>query len=121
MTQNQNQPKNKKRISATAWVYLRDNYPDDVKQMHRVDIPVNSFNTLLKKRSRRSKKPKQKKAKTNQQKYGQELGEIIDWLEENCNDQFYAKFQKGSWDDPNKVVEFFFMEETDAMAFKLMF
>jgi len=112
-----------KRISATAWTHLKRTYPDDVSKMHHLNIPVNRFNVFLTKALRRKKlkKLRDKEKITNIDRYGQQLGYILDWLDENCNDMYYAENEGISQFTANMTVGFYFMEETDAMAFKLMF
>jgi len=112
-----------KRISATGWTHLKRTYPDDVSKMHHLNIPVNRFNVFLTKQLRRKRKEKlqDKEKVTNIDRYGQQLGYILDWLDENCNDMYYAENEGISQFTPDMTVGFYFMEETDAMAFKLMF
>lgn len=112
-----------KRISATGWTHLKRTYPDDVSKMHHLNIPVNRFSVFLTRSLRQKKLAKLRKQGkiTNVDRYGQQLGYILDWLDENCNDMYYAENQGLLHFTSDMTVGFYFMEETDAMAFKLMF
>lgn len=112
-----------KRITATGWTHLKKTYPDDVAKMHHLNISVNRFNVFLTRALRQKKLAKiQKQDKiTNVDRYGQQLGYILDWLDENCNDMYYAENEGITQYTSDMSIGFYFMEETDAMAFKLMF
>ena len=110
-----------KRISATGWTHLKRTYPDDVTKMHHLNISVNRFNVFLTKTLRRKKLKKLKNKATNTDRYGRQLGYILDWLDENCNDMYYAQNEGHSILTADMSVGFYFMDEGDAMAFKLMF
>lgn len=107
-----------KRIPAASWTYLKKNYPDDVVNMACIKIPVNRFNVFMKKRFGTKNK---KISKNNVQRYGRQLGCILDWIDENCNDMYYAEPGDIDFTSSNLIIEFYFMDETDAMALKLMF
>jgi len=112
-----------KKISATAWTHLKKTYPDDVLKMHHLNISVNRFNVFLTKRlcQKKIKKLQDKTKITNTDRFGQQLGYILDWLNENCNDMYYVQNEGISQLTADMSVGFYFMDETDAMAFKLMF
>lgn len=111
------------KITATAWSYLKTNYPEELEKMAKIEVSVNRFNLALKRiRRRKSKTPRKKK--TEVQRYGEELAGILGWLDCNCEGQYYPTFRTEKYSDQHKmekIVEVYFMEETDAMAFKLVF
>jgi len=115
----------KNRITTTAWSYLKSNYSEEIEKMAMIEVSVNRFNIGLKRyRKRKSLKPRPKKKKNNIQRHGPELGNILDWLEDNCSDQYYPTFIDEKLEDRHKtekIVQVYFMEETDAMAFKLVY
>ncbi len=110
-----------KRISATGWTHLKKTYPDDVAKMHHLNVNVNRFNVFLTNRLRAKKMAKLKDKPTNIDRYGHQLGQILDWLDENCNDMFYVQNEGLSQLRSDMTVGFYFMDEGDAMGFKLMF
>ena len=110
-----------KRMTTKLFISLP---PEDIEKMTRLDISVNRFNLKMKSRlKRRSKKIKSSPTKSNKQRYGSELGSIIDWLDENCSSPYYAKFadEDAHSTKKDKIVAVYFIEESDAMAVKLMF
>ena len=112
------------RISATSWSYLKSNFPSEVEKMSMIEVPINRFNLAIRQYRRKTKTSSTRKRKTNIQKYGNELGNIVDWLEENCSGQFYPTFKhksRGQRHTPETIVQVYFMEESDAMAFKLFY
>ena len=101
-------------MPATTFMYLRKNFPEDFAQMARFELKVANFSRFRYMRKR-------KKRRTNIEKYGEQLAEILDWLDENCSEPYYPRLVKDqplSWDT---MVEFYFTDDTDAMAFRLMF
>ncbi len=118
-----NEIKMSKRITATGWTHLKRTYPDDVSKMHHLNIPVNRFNVFLTRALRRKKlkKLRDKEKITNVDRYGQQLGYILDRLHENCNDMYYVENEGITQYTSVMNVVIYFMVETDAMAFKLMF
>lgn len=101
-------------MPAATFTYLQANFPEDFAQMARLEIQVSNFSMF---RSRR----RSKKKKTNKEKYGQQLVEILKWLDENCSEPYFPRVsqdQKLSWDT---TIQFYFTDDADAMAFKLMF
>ena len=107
-----------KRLTLNAWQIFKENYPDDVKDIITVDFPVNRYNIFIK---RRRKKKKKKIANINVERYGKELGNLINWLDENINEQYHVEFDTNEKYTKDRIIKFYFMDETDAMAFKLMF
>lgn len=103
-------------MTATAFGYIQKQHPDE---MFRLEIEVSDFKRFRFRRRRKNAKPKKKK--TNIQKYGEQLASILEWLDENSSDPYFPRTvqeQKLSW---NTKIEFYFIDESDAMAFKLMF
>lgn len=106
-----------KRISTQAWSYFKQNYPSDIENMIKVGFPISRMNVFIQRRR------KKRVSKTNIERFGYELGRIIDWLDECCNDHYYAEFDeksRGSLSD-SVIINFYFMEDADAVAFRLMF
>jgi len=100
------------RMTSTAFLHVQNNFPG---QMTRLEMEVASFNMFRYRRIRKKKK------KTNVERYGEELAAILKWLDENVSEPYYPRKvtdQKLCWDTK---IEFFFIEESDAMAFKLCF
>ncbi len=105
-----------KRMTATAFSYIQKQHPDE---MLRLEIEVSDFTRFKYRRRRKNAKPKKKK--TSIQKYGEQLSSIIEWLDANANEPYFPRLvqdQRLSWDTK---IEFYFIDEGDAMAFKLMF
>ena len=103
-------------MTATAFSYIQKQHPDE---MLRLEIEVSDFTKFKYRRRRKNAKPKKKK--TNIQKYGEQLASIIEWLDANANEPYFPRLvqdQRLSW---STKIEFYFMDEGDAMAFKLMF
>ena len=105
------------RLTLKAWQIFKEKYPDDIKDVVTVDFPVNRYNIFIKRRRKSKKKP----SKTNIERYGKELGTLIDWLDDNINEQYYVAFSGKEEYARDRIIRFYFMDETDAMAFKLMF
>ena len=105
------------RLTLKAWQIFKENYPDDIKDVVTVDFPVNRYNIFIKRRRKNKNKP----SKSNIERYGKELGTLIDWLDKNINEQYYVAFNGKEVYTTDRTIRFYFMEETDAMAFKLMF
>ena len=103
------------RMTAKAFSFIQQEHPD---KMSRLEIEVSDF---IKFRGHRRKKAKLKKDKTDTQRYGEQVGSILEWLDENTTEPYFPRVvpnQRLKWDT---AIEFYFVEETDAMAFKLMF
>ncbi len=103
-----------KKMPSATFIYLQNNYPEDFAEMLCLEIEVSNFSMF---RSRR----RTKKKKTIKERYGEQLTDIIEWLNENCSEPYYPRVsqnQKLSWDT---TIEFYFTDDADAMAFKLMF
>lgn len=99
-------------MTAETFTFLKRTFPADFEDMPCLEIEVADFL-----RFRR----KSKKKKSEKERYGEQLSEIIEWLNENCNEPFFprvAQDQRLSWDT---TIEFYFVDDGDAMAFKLMF
>lgn len=110
------------KITTTAWSYMKKEFPEEIEKMALIEVSVNRFNMGLLRHYRKRKKVIKKK--TNVQRYGSELGGILDWLEDNCSGQYYPKFRDETIGDSyktEKIVQVYFMDETDAMAFKLVY
>lgn len=103
-----------KRISETAWLFFKKQYPDITKIFIKIDILVDKQNVF-------PKNTIKIKLKTNIERFGGELGPIIDWLDENINDQYYVKVNQFVSGLRYTTISFYFQNEYDAMAFKLVF
>ena len=111
------------RITTKAWLHLKENFAEDIKKMTIFEISVDRCN-LFNSRAKVSRKEANKgkvRERSNIERYGIELGPIFDWLNENANDQYYAERGVNSGTSRNAMIVFYFMDEGDAMAFKLMF
>lgn len=107
-----------KRMSTHAYCTIRALYPDDVSKMATITIEVSDFN--------RFRYRKRRKKRTNTERYGEQLTEILEWLDENCNDHYYPRtankvFDKSVGYTAGTNIDFLFMDETDALGFKLCF
>lgn len=103
-------------MTATAFAFIQKQHPDE---MIRLELEVSGFTRFRYRRRRKNAKPKKKK--TAIQRYGEQLASILEWLDENISEPFYPRLvqtQRLNWDTK---IEFYFMDEGDAMAFKLMF
>ena len=102
-------------MTADAFQYLKTQFPEDFKNMEVLIIEISRFDLF---------RVKKKKKKTNADRYGEKLAEIIQWLDDNCDQPYYSKTNYAETRRSGKVmadVSFYFVEPTDAMAFKLMF
>ena len=112
------------RITATAWHYLKEHYAEDIENMTTFSVSLDRCNIFPSHaRIFRKRNPNRKKAKdkSNTELFGIELGPMFDWLNENTNDQYYAEMAKKSGTSREAMINFYFMDEADAMAFKLVF
>lgn len=110
-----------KRMTAEAFTFLKRTFPNDFADMPCLEIEVSSFNNFRTRIFRLTRNSPSTKKKSNKEKYGEQLADIIEWLDENINEPYFPRVsqdQQLSWDT---VIEFYFMDEADAMAFKLMF
>ncbi len=104
-----------KRMPADTFLYLQKNFPDEFEQISVLNIDIDRFDLF---------RGKKKKKRTNIDRYGDQLNEILEWLSENCEEPYFAKM---NWAESRRSgnrftsVSFYFMADTDAMAFKLMF
>ncbi len=102
-------------MTSEAFAYLKKDFPEEFSKMEILEVEVSRFDLF------RSKK---KKNKTNVDRFGEKLAEIIEWLDDNCDQPYYAKMNYGESKRSGKAlvtVSFYFIEPTDAMGFKLMF
>lgn len=112
------------RISASAWTYMREHFAEDIDDMATFSVSLDRCNIfpsharIFKKRNPNRKKAKDK---SNSELFGVELGPMFDWLNENTNDQYYADMAKQQGTVREAMINFYFMDEADAMAFKLVF
>lgn len=105
----------KRRMTPEAFSYLKKEFPEDFKKMAVLDIDVSRFDLF---------RVKKKKNKTNKDRFGDKLAGILEWLDGNCDQPFYARmnYRESKFQGSSVVtVSFYFIEPTDAMAFKLMF
>ncbi len=104
-----------KHMTSEAFSYLKMNFPEDFKKMEVLEIEISRFDLF---------RVKKKKKKTNKDRYGVILASMMEWLNENCDQPWYAKMNYAESRMARSAlttVQFYFMEPTDAMAFKLMF
>lgn len=110
-----------KRMTAEGFIYFCENFSID--SFHKVSVHTNRFELF--------KSEKGIKSKTNK-RFGPHLGPIMDWLDENLEHPYYVKRSDaqpfvnydtsgGNSSLLNLVVDFYFVDEHDAMLFKLMF
>lgn len=110
------------RIAAVAWHEFKKQFPDDIEKMTTFDVSLDQYNLFLPRiRRKPSKYSKKAEDKSNIEMFGIELGPMIDWLNENTNDQYYAEVAEKKRGVRAIRIKFYFMDEGDAMAFKLMF
>lgn len=100
-------------MSTEAFLYLKKNFKDDFEKIYTLKISVQDFRTF------HYRKKVRKRKRTKKQLYGEELVNILKWLNENCHEPYYPRFDSKL--GKNSIIEFFFMSEEDAMAFKLTF
>jgi len=114
------------RITASAWAYMKKHFAEDIENMVTFSVSLDRCNIFpsharIYKTRRRNSNRKKARDKTNTEQYGIELGPMFDWLNENTNDQYYAELAKQQGTVREAMINFYFMDETDAMAFKLVF
>lgn len=98
------------RISKQVWDHFRKKFPDDVKNLTCFSFTVNRSNVVLLRNS-----------KNNFQKYGVELGTIVNWLDEVIDNQYYLEIERIAKNKLLAKIKVYFFEETDAIAFKISF
>ena len=103
-----------KRISETAWRLFNEQHSDAVKNLTTFVVPFDKQNIF-------PRKFRRKASKNNTERFGIELGPAIDWLDNNTNNEYYAKIYRESNGHRIMEVIFYFYDEYDAMAFKLVF
>ena len=102
-------------MTPDAFLYIKKKFPEEFKAMAILEIHVSRLDLFC---------VKKEKNKTNSDRYGQHLAAIFEWLDEHCEQPYYVKM---NYAESRRVgsalttVTFYFMEPTDAMAFKLMF
>jgi len=104
------------RLTLKAWKYIEEQYPNDIETLSYFDVPFDRLNVFP-----NYYRLKSKKSKNNTERYGVELGPIIDWLDDNTNEQYYVNIDREYNGFRLMPVRFYFFDETDAVAFKLMF
>lgn len=112
------------RIDVVAWTYMKGHFAEDIENMTTFSVSLDRCNIFPSHaRLYRKRNPNRKKAKdkTNTERFGIELGPMFDWLNENTNDQYYAEMAKKPDTVREAMINFYFMDEADAMAFKLVF
>lgn len=111
------------RISASAWTYMREHFAEDVEKMATLTVSLDRCNIFPSHARLLKRNPNRKKAKdkTNIERFGAELGPMFDWLDENTNDQYYIERAKIKGNRRETEINCYFIDESDAMAFKLMF
>lgn len=110
-----------KRLTVKAWEYFKEQYPEDIEGLSCFDVSFDRLN-IFPSYTRRGKLKKAKNTpKSNIERYGVELGPILDWLDDNTNEQYYANINRDKEGYRIIYIRFYFFEETDAVAFKLMF
>ena len=112
------------RITPKAWCHLKEHFAEDIENMTTFSVSLDRCNIfpsharLLRKRNPNRKKAKDK---SNTERFGVDWGPMFDWLDDNTNDQYYSEMTKKDETDRAAVINFYFIDEGDAMAFKLMF
>ena len=103
-------------MTAQAVSFLKTKFPEEYKKMPVVTVTVGQL-ALFRYKNRKKKK------KTDVERYGEHLANILEWLDNNCNEPYYARFDQDTLhrSSTSADVIFGFMDETDAFAFKLMF
>jgi hypothetical protein len=104
-----------KRISSKQWTYFRSNNPGDLDNLDYIDVNIDDYKNFIRRYSK-----KRIIKTTNRDKFGDQFGKMLDWIEDNCNDPFYAKLISRSTTSRTTVLRLYFFDQTDAMAFKLM-
>ena len=112
------------RITPKAWNHLKEHFAEDIENMTTFSVSLDRCNIFPSHaRLSRKRNPNRKKAKdkTNIERFGVDLGPMFDWLDDNTNDQYYAEMGKKAGTTRAAVINFYFIDEGDAMGFKLMF
>ena len=105
------------RLSKKAWDHFKQEFPEDVKNLTAFEVKLDRSNL----KTYRYYPKKRKKSKTNSQKYGVELGPMIDWLDEIIDNQYYLELDRTKQDKVFAILKIYFLEESDAVGFKLVF
>lgn len=100
---------------------MKDAFPEDIEKMVCISMPFDRSNIPTRWLSPKKKNKKKAEQKTSVERFGVELGPVIKWLNENTNDQHYVDINQENTGNRNTTVRFYFFDETDATAFKLMF
>lgn len=105
---------------------MKGHFAEDVENMTTFSVSLDRCNIFpsyarIYKNRRRNPNRKKAKDKSNTELFGIELGPMFDWLNENTNDQYYAEMVKKAGTAREAMINFYFIDEADAMAFKLVF
>lgn len=98
------------RMPAATWTFLRKEFPGE---FIKFTTTLQNFRAF---RYRRNGK-----AKSIRQMYGDFFNELMNWLEENTSEPWYARRVDSDLTNTEMIIEFYFTNEADAMAFKLMY
>ena len=109
------------RLTISAWNHMKDNFPEEIEKLICINMPFDRNNIPSRWLSSTKKNKKMAEQKTYIERYGVELGPIVDWLDENTNDQHYIDIDPKNVGNRYTLINFYFFDDTDAVAFKWMF
>ena len=109
------------RISNRSWQHLKETFPEDIEKLTHVTFTTSRSNIAFLNRRFYRRVAGKKLKKTNTELYGVDLGVFFDWLDENSESQYYAKMDNKTRHQNTVKIDMYFFEETDAIAFKIVF
>ena len=109
------------RLTISAWNHMKENFPEEIEKLICIKMPFDRNSIPSRWLSSKKKNKKTAEQKTYIERYGIDLGPVIDWLDANTNDQHYIDINRKNTGNRNTAINFYFFDEGDAMGFKLMF
>ena len=108
-------------LTPNAWQHLKKEFPEEIENLSCINFVTSRSNlAFLNRRSYRRKGGKKVK-KSKMERYGHELGELSTWLDDHSEGQYYMDIDNKTRSNNKVTVRLYFFEETDAIAFKLVF
>ena len=115
-----------KRMSTSAWLFWKENFPDIHAELIKIEIhvmPTSMFTKVAKLQA------KYDKVSDKNAKFGSQIGQLLDWLDNNSNQPYYAEYANDAqrpsrfgYSSGDKLgLIFYFFDLGDAIQFKLMF
>jgi len=112
-----------KRISLVSWLDWKKKRPEIVALMPKIEIESNQRNLYRKITAMQAKRAGVSDLNL---KFGNYLGLVLDWADENCKSPYYVEFKDqkkaaaAGYGEKTEFI-FYFTDEGDAIGFKMTF